>query len=140
VPVLVHLRSRAVGGAGLVIVEATGVTPEGRISPHDTGIWSDAHREVGADTLNGFAALKNTLCQAPDVILIGEIRDRENMEYAVAFASAWRRSMPVAPISFLPEERPQLLLMDLSLSSKPVVSQRLIPRGDGKGRHGATAQ
>jgi twitching motility protein PilU len=104
-----------------------------------------SHREVGADTLSWFAALKNTLRQAPDVILIGEIRDRETMEYAVAFAETGHLCMATLHansanqaldriINFFPEERRQQLLMDLSLNLKAVVSQRLIPRADGKGR------
>ena len=104
-----------------------------------------SHREVGADTLNWFAALKNTLRQAPDVILIGEIRDRDTMEYAVAFAETGHLCMATLHansanqaldriINFFPEERRQQLLMDLSLNLKAVVSQRLIPRSDGKGR------
>ena len=107
-----------------------------------------SHREVGADTLNWFAALKNTLRQAPDVILIGEIRDRETMEYAVAFAETGHLCMATLHanssnqaldriINFFPEERRQQLLMDLSLNLKAVVSQRLIPRSDGKGRRAA---
>jgi twitching motility protein PilU len=104
-----------------------------------------SHREVGADTHNWFAALKNTLRQAPDVILIGEIRDRETMEYAVAFAETGHLCMATLHannsnqaldriINFFPEERRQQLLMDLSLNLKAVVSQRLVPRADGKGR------
>ena len=107
-----------------------------------------SHREVGADTLSWFAALKNTLRQAPDVILIGEIRDRETMEYAVAFAETGHLCMATLHansanqaldriINFFPEERRQQLLMDLSLNLKAVVSQRLIPRADGKGRRAA---
>lgn len=104
-----------------------------------------SHREVGADTLNWFAALKNTLRQAPDVILIGEIRDRDTMEYAVAFAETGHLCMATLHansanqaldriINFFPEERRAQLLMDLSLNLKGVVSQRLIPKSDGKGR------
>ena len=106
------------------------------------------HREVGADTNSWFAALKNTLRQAPDVILIGEIRDRETMEYAVAFAETGHLAMATLHansanqaldriINFFPEERRAQLLMDLSLNLKAVVSQRLIPRSDGKGRRAA---
>lgn len=104
-----------------------------------------SHREVGADTNNWFAALKNTLRQAPDVILIGEIRDRDTMEYAIAFAETGHLCMATLHansanqaldriINFFPEERRPQLLMDLSLNLKAVVSQRLVPRGDGKGR------
>ena len=102
-------------------------------------------REVGVDTDNWFAALKNTLRQAPDVILIGEIRDRETMDYAVAFAETGHlclatlhaNSTNQAPdriINFFPEERRQQLLMDLSLNVKAFISQRLIPKKEGKGR------
>jgi len=106
------------------------------------------HREVGADTNTWFAALKNTLRQAPDVILIGEIRDRDTMEYAIAFAETGHLCMATLHansanqaldriINFFPEERRPQLLMDLSLNLKAVVSQRLIPRSDGKGRRAA---
>jgi twitching motility protein PilU len=106
------------------------------------------HREVGADTNSWFAALKNTLRQAPDVILIGEIRDRETMEYAVAFAETGHLAMATLHansanqaldriINFFPEERRAQLLMDLSLNLKAVVSQRLVPKADGKGRRAA---
>ncbi len=106
------------------------------------------HREVGTDTNNWFAALKNTLRQAPDVILIGEIRDRDTMEYAVAFAETGHLCMATLHansanqaldriINFFSEERRAQLLMDLSLNLKAVVSQRLVPRADGKGRRAA---
>ena len=106
------------------------------------------HREVGSDTNTWFAALKNTLRQAPDVILIGEIRDRETMEYAVAFAETGHLCMATLHansanqaldriINFFPEERRSQLLMDLSLNLKAVVSQRLIARSDGQGRRAA---
>ena len=106
------------------------------------------HREVGTDTNNWFAALKNTLRQAPDVILIGEIRDRDTMEYAVAFAETGHLCMATLHansanqaldriINFFPEERRAQLLMDLSLNLKAVVSQRLVPRASGKGRRAA---
>jgi twitching motility protein PilU len=106
------------------------------------------HREVGSDTNNWFAALKNTLRQAPDVILIGEIRDRDTMEYAIAFAETGHLAMATLHansanqaldriINFFPEERRQQLLMDLSLNLKAVVSQRLVPRADGQGRRAA---
>jgi twitching motility protein PilU len=102
-------------------------------------------REVGVDTENWFAALKNTLRQAPDVILIGEIRDRETMDYAIAFAETGHLCLATLHanstnqaldriINFFPEERRQQLLMDLSLNAKAFVSQRLIPRKEGKGR------
>jgi twitching motility protein PilU len=103
------------------------------------------HREVGVDTENWHAALKNTLRQAPDVILIGEIRDRETMEYAVAFAETGHLCLATLHansanqaldriINFFPEERREQLLMDLSLNTKAFVSQRLIPKKDGAGR------
>ena len=102
-------------------------------------------REIGVDTDNWFAALKNTLRQAPDVILIGEIRDRETMDYAIAFAETGHLCMSTLHanstnqaldriINFFPEERRHQLLMDLSLNLKAFVSQRLIPRKEGKGR------
>jgi twitching motility protein PilU len=103
------------------------------------------HREVGVDTDNWHNALKNTLRQAPDVILIGEIRDRETMEYAVSFAETGHLCMATLHansanqaldriINFFPEERREQLLMDLSLNIKALISQRLIPKRDGKGR------
>ncbi len=102
-------------------------------------------REVGVDTENWFSALKNTLRQAPDVILIGEIRDRETMDYAIAFAETGHLCMATLHansanqaldriINFFPEERRQQLLMDLSLNLKAFVSQRLIPHSSGSGR------
>ena len=102
-------------------------------------------REVGVDTESWEAALKNTLRQAPDVILIGEIRDRETMEHAVSFAETGHLCMGTLHanstnqaldriINFFPEERRQQLLMDLSLNLRAMVSQRLIPLRDGKGR------
>lgn len=105
-------------------------------------------REVGVDTKNWFAALKNTLRQAPDVILIGEIRDQETMEYAIAFAETGHLCMATLHansanqaldriINFFPEERRAQLLMDLSLNMKSIISQRLIPTVDGKGRAAA---
>jgi len=100
------------------------------------------HREVGTDTQNWFAALKNTLRQAPDVILIGEIRDVETMEYAIAFAETGHLAMATLHansanqaldriINFFPEERRHQLLMDLSLNMKAIVSQRLVPKKGG---------
>jgi twitching motility protein PilU len=102
-------------------------------------------REVGVDTESYEVALKNTLRQAPDVILIGEIRDREAMDHAIAFAETGHLCLSTLHanstnqaldriINFFPEERRQQLLMDLSLNLKGLVSQRLIPRIDGKGR------
>ncbi|MDR3412497.1 MAG: PilT/PilU family type 4a pilus ATPase [Formivibrio sp.] len=102
-------------------------------------------REVGVDTDSWMSALKNTLRQAPDVILIGEIRDRETMDYAIAFAETGHLCMATLHanstnqaldriINFFPEERRQQLLMDLSLNLKAFVSQRLVPHRAGKGR------
>ncbi|MES2353333.1 MAG: PilT/PilU family type 4a pilus ATPase [Pseudomonadota bacterium] len=102
-------------------------------------------REVGLDTDNWFAALKNTLRQAPDVILIGEIRDRNTMEYAISFAETGHLCMSTLHansanqaldriINFFPEDRRPQLLMDLSLNLKAFVSQRLIPKKGGTGR------
>jgi len=99
-------------------------------------------REVGVDTDSYEIALKNTLRQAPDVILIGEIRDRETMEYAIAFAETGHLCLSTLHanstnqaldriINFFPEERRQQLLMDLSLNLKSLISQRLIPSVDG---------
>ncbi len=102
-------------------------------------------REIGVDTDTWHIALKNTLRQAPDVILIGEIRDRETMDYAIAFAETGHLCMATLHanstnqaldriINFFPEERRHQLLMDLSLNVKAFVSQRLIPKTDGIGR------
>jgi twitching motility protein PilU len=100
-------------------------------------------REVGVDTRNWHNALKNTLRQAPDVILIGEIRDRETMEHAISFAETGHLCISTLHannsnqaldriINFFPEERRQQLLLDLSLNIQAIVSQRLIPTVDGK--------
>jgi twitching motility protein PilU len=105
-------------------------------------------REVGVDTESWEAALKNTLRQAPDVILIGEIRERETMEHAIAFAETGHLCMGTLHansanqaldriINFFPEERRAQLLMDLSLNLKGMISQRLIPKRDTKGRSAA---
>ncbi len=102
-------------------------------------------REVGIDTESWHAALKNTLRQAPDVILIGEIRDRETMEYGIQFAETGHLCLATLHansanqaldrvINFFPEERRGQLLMDLSLNTKAIISQRLIPREGGVGR------
>jgi twitching motility protein PilU len=103
------------------------------------------HREVGVDTESWHNALRNTLRQAPDVILIGEIRDQETMEYAVAFSETGHLCLATLHansanqaldriINFFPEERRTQLLMDLSLNIKAFISQRLIPKKDGEGR------
>ena len=113
------------------------------IHPHKNCVVTQ--REVGVDTDSWGAALKNTLRQAPDVILMGEIRDRETMEHAVAFAETGHLCLATLHansanqaldriINFFPEERRAQLLMDLSLNLKSMVSQRLIPKQDGKGR------
>ncbi|MBB3195655.1 PilT/PilU family type 4a pilus ATPase [Roseateles terrae] len=113
------------------------------VHPHKNCIVSQ--REVGLDTEGWESALKNTLRQAPDVILMGEIRDRETMEHAVAFAETGHLCMATLHansanqaldriINFFPEERRAQLLMDLSLNLKALVSQRLLPRQEGKGR------
>jgi len=105
-------------------------------------------REVGVDTDTWHAALKNTLRQAPDVILIGEIRDRETMDYAIAFAETGHLAMATLHansanqaldriINFFPAERKAQVLMDLSLNIRALVSQRLIPKKEGKGRAAA---
>jgi twitching motility protein PilU len=105
-------------------------------------------REVGIDTESFGAALVNTLRQAPDVILIGEIRHPETMEYAIAFAETGHLCLATLHannanqaldriINFFPEERRAQLLMDLSLNLKAVIAQRLIPVKDGKGRRAA---
>ena len=102
-------------------------------------------REVGVDTESWHAALKNTLRQAPDVILIGEIRDAETMGYGIQFAETGHLCLATLHansanqaldriINFFPEERRQQLLMDLSLNTKAFISQRLIPREGGVGR------
>ena len=105
-------------------------------------------REVGVDTDSWEAALKNTLRQAPDVILIGEIRDRETMEHAVQFAETGHLCLSTLHansanqaldriINLFPEERRQQLLMDLSLNIRGLIAQRLIKKSDGKGRAAA---
>jgi twitching motility protein PilU len=105
-------------------------------------------REVGVDTLSWEHALHNTLRQAPDVILIGEIRSRETMEHAVAFAETGHLALGTLHanstnqaldriINFFPEERRAQLLMDLSLNIRALISQRLIPTKEGKGRRAA---
>jgi twitching motility protein PilU len=105
-------------------------------------------REVGIDTEDWDIALKNSLRQAPDVILMGEIRDRKTMELAVAFAETGHLCMATLHansanqaldriINFFPEERRDQLLMDVSLNLKALISQRLIPKQEGKGRTAA---
>ena len=112
---------------------------------HDHKNCIVTQREVGVDTDSWEAALKNTLRQAPDVILMGEIRDRDTMDYAVAFAETGHLCLATLHanstnqaidriINFFPEERRHQLLMDLSLNLRGMVSQRLLPKKDGKGR------
>src|SRR5215217_3334932 len=116
------------------------------VHPHKNCVVTQ--REVGLDTDSWEAALKNTLRQAPDVILMGEIRDRETMEHAIAFAETGHLCMCTLHansanqaldrvINFFPEERRAQLLMDLSLNLKAMISQRLVPKQDGKGRQAA---
>ena len=116
------------------------------VHPHKNCVITQ--REVGLDTDSWEAALKNTLRQAPDVILMGEIRDRETMEHALAFAETGHLCMATLHansanqaldrvINFFPEERRTQLLMDLSLNLKAFISQRLVPKQDGKGRGAA---
>jgi twitching motility protein PilU len=106
------------------------------------------HREVGIDTHSWHNALKNTLRQAPDVILIGEIRDTETMEHAIAFAETGHLCLGTLHsnsanqtidriINFFSEERRKQLLMDLSSNLCAIISQRLIRTADGKGRRAA---
>jgi twitching motility protein PilU len=113
------------------------------VHPHKNCIVTQ--REVGIDTDGWEQALKNTLRQAPDVILMGEIRDRETMEHAVAFAETGHLCMATLHansanqaldriINFFPEERRAQLLMDLSLNLRALVSQRLMARQEGRGR------
>src|SRR5688572_10166230 len=103
------------------------------------------HREVGVDTESWHTALKNTLRQAPDFIMIGEIRDRDTMEYGIQFAETGHLVLATLHanssnqaldriINFFPDERREQLLMDLSLNIRALVSQRLIPRESGAGR------
>ena len=105
-------------------------------------------REVGVDTDDWDIALKNTLRQAPDVILLGEIRDKDTMEFGIAFAETGHLAMATLHanssnqaldriINFFPEERKTQLLMDLSLNLKGIISQRLVKTPDGKGRRAA---
>ena len=113
------------------------------VHPHGNCVVTQ--REVGVDTEDWEVALKNTLRQAPDVIQIGEIRDRQTMDHAIAFAETGHLCLATLHanssnqaldriINFFPEERRQQLLMDLSLNLKGMISQRLIPRKEAKGR------
>ena len=113
------------------------------VHPHRNCVITQ--REVGVDTDSFEAALKNSLRQAPDVIQIGEIRERETMEHAIAFAETGHLCLATLHansanqaldriINFFPEERRQQLLMDLSLNLKGLISQRLVPKKEAKGR------
>lgn len=113
------------------------------VHPHKNCIVTQ--RELGLDTDSWEAALKNSLRQAPDVILMGELRDRETMDHAIAFAETGHLCMATLHansanqaldriINFFPEDRRQQLLMDLSLNMRALISQRLLPRREGKGR------
>jgi twitching motility protein PilU len=115
---------------------------------HQSQMSLVTHRDVGIDTHTWHHALKNTLRQAPDVILIGEIRDAETMEHAIAFAETGHLCMSTLHsnsasqtldriINFFPEERRKQLLMDLSSNLKGIVSQRLVRKEDGSGRTAA---
>ena len=133
---LIDYRNANSGGHIITIED-----PIEYIHPHKKSLVSQ--REVGVDTDSYELALKNTLRQAPDVILIGEIRDRETMEYALAFAETGHLAISTLHannanqaldriINFFPEERRNQLLTDLSLNVQAIVSQRLIPTVDGK--------
>jgi twitching motility protein PilU len=113
------------------------------VHPHKNCIVTQ--REVGIDTVGWEEALRNTLRQAPDVILMGEIRSRETMEHAVSFAETGHLCMATLHansanqaldriVNFFPEDRRDQLLMDLSLNLKGMISQRLLPREEGAGR------
>jgi twitching motility protein PilU len=116
------------------------------VHPHKNCVITQ--REVGLDTESWGAALKNTLRQAPDVILMGELRDRETMEHAVAFSETGHLCMATLHansanqaldriINFFPEDKRSQLLTDLSLNLRAMVSQRLIPKQNSKGRTAA---
>ena len=121
----------------------TGEDPIEFVHPHKNCIITQ--REVGLDTDSWEAALKNTLRQAPDVILMGEIRDRETMEHAIVFSETGHLCMATLHansanqaldriLNFFPEERREQLLLDLSLNLRGMISQRLMPRQGTKGR------
>ncbi len=133
---LIDHRNSFAGGHIITIED-----PVEYVHPHKKCIVNQ--REVGVDTNSFHAALKNTLRQAPDVILIGEIRDRETMEHAVAFAETGHLAISTLHannanqaldriINFFPEERKAQLLHDLGNNIRAIVSQRLIPTVDGK--------
>src|ERR1700742_4558898 len=148
-------------GSGKTTSLAAIVDPRHRSSPgaiitiedpvefiHQSQMSLMTHRDVGIDTHTWHHALKNTLRQAPDVILIGEVRDAETMEHAIAFAETGHLCLGTLHansasqtiervINFFPEERRAQLLMDLSANLRAIVSQRLVRREDGKGRAAA---
>jgi len=135
---MVHHRNMNTRGH-IVTVE----DPVEYVHPHGRCVVTQ--REVGVDTENWQSALKNTLRQAPDVIMIGEIRERETMEYGIQFAETGHLCLATLHansanqaldriINFFPEEKRNQLLMDLSLNMKALISQRLIPRQSGDGR------
>jgi twitching motility protein PilU len=112
---------------------------------HEHGKCIITQREVGMDTLDWGSALKNTMRQAPDVIMIGEIRDQDTMHYAMAYAETGHLCLSTIHannanqaldriLSFFPRERREQLLLDLSLNLRAIISQRLLPRTDKKGR------
>jgi len=138
---MIGYRSREVAGHIITIED-----PIEFVHEHDRCLITQ--REVGLDTDSFGVALKNTLRQAPDVILIGEIRARETMEYAVAFAETGHLVLSTLHansanqaldriISFFPEDARSQLFMDLSLNLKAIIAQQLVPRADGRGRHAA---
>ena len=115
---------------------------------HQSQMSLMTHRDVGIDTHTWHKALKNTLRQAPDVILIGEIRDAETMEHAIAFAETGHLCMSTLHsnsasqtldriVNFFPDERRKHVLMDLSSNLKSIISQRLVRKEDGSGRTAA---
>ena len=115
---------------------------------HESKMSLITHREVGIDTHSWHHALKNTLRQAPDVILIGEIRDAETMEHAIAFAETGHLCLGTLHansanqtieriINFFPEERRNQLLMDLSANLRAIIAQRLVRMEEGNGRKAA---
>ena len=135
---LIDYRNRNSGGHIITIED-----PVEYVHKHKKSIINQ--REVGVDTRSFHAALKNTLRQAPDVILIGEIRDRETMEHALAFADTGHLAISTLHannanqaldriINFFPADRQNQVWMDLSLNLKAIVAQQLIPTPDGKGR------
>lgn len=138
---MVNWRNTAASGHIITIED-----PIEFVHPHKSCVVTQ--REVGLDTESWEAALKNTLRQAPDVIMMGEIRDRETMEHAIQFAETGHLCLATLHansanqaldrvINFFPEERRAQLLMDLSLNLRSLISQRLVPRQDGKGRFAA---